>query len=155
MYLLLQYSDVKISLSISLFYCKTIQLLCKNCNYILNLKLLPYHCSRENSKLFIPPLYCVKNSIFNWASNSILHVKSLFTCFYVIIDDLSVDMHTFIDFLQLLLIYCLFFWLYYQGVANFTFSNLLLSISHGQIFCYQLHKFFWNKKTFSTLVHKP
>ena len=130
MYLLLQYSDVKISLSISLFYCKTIQLLCKNCNYILNLKLLPYHCSRENSKLFIPPLYCVKNSIFNWASNSILHVKSLFTCFYVIIDDLSVDMHTFIDFLQLLLIYCLFF---------FDFIIKVLLILHFQIFCYQFH----------------
>ena len=135
MYLLLQYSEVKISLSISLFYCKTIHLLCKNCNYILNLKLLPYYCSRENSKLFIPPLYCVKNSILNWASNSILHVKSLFTCFYVIIDELSLDMHTLTDLSKLFLIYCMcFLWLYYQGVVHFTFSNLLLSISHGQSF---------------------
>ena len=129
MYLLLQYSDIKISLSVSLFYCKTIQLLCKNCNYILKLKLLPYYGSRENSKLFIPPLYCVKSSIFNWASNSVLHVKSIFTCFYVIIDELSVECVHLLIFHSYFLYTAFFLWLHYQGVVNFTFSNLLLSIT--------------------------
>ena len=123
----------------------------KNCKYILHLKLLLYYGSRGNSKPFIPLLHSVKNSIFNLASNSILYVKSFFTCFYVMIDELSLDMHTLIDLSQLFLIYCLCFpWPYYQGVIHFT-----LSILHGHIFCYQLHKFSWNKKSFSSFVHKP
>ena len=128
----------------------------KNCKYILHLKLLFYYGSKGNSKLFIPLLNNVKNSIFNLASNSVLYVKSFFTCFYVMKDELTLDMHALIDLSELFLMYCMcFLWPYCQGFVHFTFSDLLLSILHGQIFCYQLHNSSWNKKTFSSFIHKP
>ena len=118
--------------------------------------MLPYYGSRGNSKLFISPLHNLKKSIFNWPSNSILHVKVLFTCFYIIIDELSLDMHTLTDLSKLFLIYCMYFLLnllsrccsfhiFKSFVVNFTWS----------IFFYQLHKFFWNKKIFTGFIHKP
>ena len=65
------------------------------------------------------------------------------------------DYHSYFLYSYFSQLFLCFLWLYYQGVVHFTFSNLLLSISHGQIFYYQLHKLFWNKKTFSSFVHKP